>query len=479
MGTSSRRKVTLIGILFILLVFFISIVVFNVLEEEPDFLVNPVSADSYAIYNIDFEMNEEGRFFVETEIEVENLSEDDWSDITFYFIPNVFTAGNEKYEELMNLYNYQLEYTADAMINDITLNEKIVDYELQYDTLKLQLEQPLKPKDTATVGIAYEFNAPEGGFRLSEDGGNYHLAQWYPMLANYESGWNKNDYFPLPESYHTTHSEYNVSFNIPQGYTIFSSSEQDMPSNTTSGEFSAENIKEMYITILNTHMIIKTDVVDDIEIRVAVPPERSHELDDIMETAKAALAYFDQEVHAYPHKQLDIILNSHFLSMEYPGIVTISSIRSLVHEIAHQWFYGIVNNDPFDESWLDEGFTTFATSYFYYDYMGQHENEAFASPRDRSNQMKFSLTTEPVNVSVFANTEKRLTGLYYGVAPMKIWELLKENGMQDNATEFLKAYVDTYAYSQVTTEEFIRFAQYYFNMESTAFFDDWLEYSKD
>ncbi|MFS1519468.1 serine hydrolase [Bacillus sp. SCS-151] len=442
---------------------------------EPEFLPNPVPAGSYANYHIDFEMNEDGRFFAEAEIKVENLSEDNWSDLTFYFIPNVFTAGNERYEDLLNLYGYQLEYTSDALINNVTLNEINAKYELQYDTLKVQLEEVLEPKDTTIVRIAYEFNTPKGGFRFSEEGGNYHLAQWYPMLANYESGWNKNDYFPVPESYHTTHSNYNVSFKIPQGYTIFSSSEQDLPSNTTSGEFSAENIKEMYMTILRNDMVVQTDGVDGIEIRVAVSPDRTDEIENIMETAKESVAYFDQKVGSFPHNQLDIILVNH-LNMEYPGVVTISSIHSLVHEIAHQWFYGIVSNNPYDEGWLDEGLTTFATSYYYYDHIGLHENEAFAFPKKHSNRIKYNLITEPANVSVFDNTKQKLLGLYYGVAPMKIWELLKDNGMKDNATDFLKAYFETYAYSHVNTEEFVRFTQYYFKLDNTSFFEDWLEY---
>ena len=34
----------------------------------------------------------------------------------------------------------------------------------------------------------------------------------------------------------------------------------------------------------------------------------------------------------------------------------------LVHEVAHQWFYGLVGNDQFRDPWLDEGFAMYGQS---------------------------------------------------------------------------------------------------------------------
>ena len=32
----------------------------------------------------------------------------------------------------------------------------------------------------------------------------------------------------------------------------------------------------------------------------------------------------------------------------------------LVHEVAHEWFYGMVGDDQFRDPWLDEAFATYA-----------------------------------------------------------------------------------------------------------------------
>ncbi|NDI33926.1 M1 family metallopeptidase [Chengkuizengella sediminis] len=451
-------------------------VVTNSLVSFKDFKPNPVPVGSKGSYDLSFEMNEDGKFFVEAEIQVENLSTDDWSEIVFYFIPNVFTAGNEKHQELLQVYEYSIDASADAKINNIYINNQLVDYVLDYDTLKVELKEPMIPKEKKIVSISYEFHVPKYGMRFKQDEGNYHLAQWYPMLANYALGWDKNDYFPVPESYHTNFSDFHVSYDIPQGFTILSSSENDPPSNLTTGEFNAYNVKEMFVAILKSDMYIQTDDIQDIEVRVTSFEEQSQDVDEVMETAKDAISYFHNEVGKYPHKQFDIILGENLPSMEYPGIVTISSLDSLVHEIAHQWFYGMISNDPFDESWLDEGFTTFATSYYFFDYWNYSEQDSFDFPNRHLNYILQEGISEPANVTVFENMNYRIFGLFYGLAPIKIWELLKENGMKDNATIFLKAYYDTYAYKQVSTEEFVRFSQSYFQMEDTIFFEDWLDF---
>ena len=61
--------------------------------------------------------------------------------------------------------------------------------------------------------------------------------------------------------------------------------------------------------------------------------------------------------------------------MEYPGLITIgtnyiykqnelSPENTIVHEFIHQYWYGMVANNEFEEAWLDEGITTYYTAKF-------------------------------------------------------------------------------------------------------------------
>jgi aminopeptidase N len=49
--------------------------------------------------------------------------------------------------------------------------------------------------------------------------------------------------------------------------------------------------------------------------------------------------------------------------MEYPELVLSPKWPfALVHEVAHQWWFGIVGNDEFNEPWLDEAMAEYASA---------------------------------------------------------------------------------------------------------------------
>ena len=67
---------------------------------------------------------------------------------------------------------------------------------------------------------------------------------------------------------------------------------------------------------------------------------------------------------AYPYGEVDAVLDNNFWfgGMEYPGFVLdLVSTTALTHELAHQWWYGIVGDDEYNSPWLDEAFADYST----------------------------------------------------------------------------------------------------------------------
>ncbi|MFJ7686027.1 M1 family aminopeptidase [Peribacillus butanolivorans] len=212
----------------------------------------------------------------------------------------------------------------------------------------------------------------------------------------------------------------------------------------------------------------------DITIRVFGVDENKELHKEISEIANEAMNYFQDTIGPYPHKQLDIILDE--LGMEYPGVVTAGSIynrlqkspehlkRTVVHEIAHQWFYGVISNDPYHDAWLDEGITTFATLLFY-------ANQGNDTSFDEELFREFTL---PVNLPLDKYSSNEQSGYIYGKSSEMLWGVFQENGGELKAEDFLKNYYDHYQYKEVNTQEFVRFLKYYLNLKDDDYFKDWI-----
>jgi len=81
-------------------------------------------------------------------------------------------------------------------------------------------------------------------------------------------------------------------------------------------------------------------------------------------TASSAIDGHGARFGAYPYGEVDVLLHNNFWfgGMEYPGFILDQPTSTvIIHELGHQWFYGIVGDDEYNTPWLDEGFTDYAT----------------------------------------------------------------------------------------------------------------------
>ena len=421
-------------------------------EFSPEYIVS----GSQSEYDIELQMNKEGQFTAKATIKVSNSSTDSWDKLIFYMIPNVFTIEG-----------HPQTYREDARLD---LKEVLIDgqsnpYTLEWDTLSIPVAEGLPPSAQTEVVVTYEFTVPEKGIRQSKTGQTYDLAEWYPMLATYSKGWNKQPYRSEIESYHTDFSDFSLKYELPEGYRLISSSDKDSMEPVSSGQIDVQRVKELMV-IVSKDMKFITKIVDDVEIRVWGVDKEKDKFEEISQIAAEALTFFSKNIAPYPHKQLDIIVGDR-LSMEYPGLITIHSKEdvkhTVVHEIAHQWFYGMVSNDPYYDGWLDEGMTELSTSLYMNDY-------SFAEQYSR---MKKNYSNLPI--SEFGPGE--IAPSLYAQPVMKFKELFESYGTE--GIDFLRAYFEIYKYKQVNTEEFIKFVQAYFHMKDNLFFEDWIKIGND
>lgn len=425
-------------------------------------------------YELDLALNDQGEYTVTARIHVEKLTDAEWRDLVFYFNPNAFTA---EHRDRLNPYQIDeiLKTPATVKVDDVLYNGEQVDYQLTFDTLTIPLPSSLEKGDAADVRVSYQFTLPEGGFRWNRIEDRQLLAQWYPMLATFQNGrWNKETYDPKSESYFTDFSDFKVRYNIPSGYSLVSTAEQDAPAGSMQGTLEARRVKEFTVALAKTYAS-RSEMVDGVEVRV-FGNGQEQVLDEALEHAAACFRYLNEVIGPYPHRQFDIVLDHE--AMEYPGIVTTTAPdrampghqwkHVMAHEMAHNWFYGMVSNDPYVEGWLDEGLAEFTAAFLLYDALGLPEAEAFASPERMARYGQIGYSNLPLHE--FQGIGSPL----YGRPAMKLWGMFNLYGGKAAARGFLKSYFQHYAYKQVTTPEFVRFAKAYFPVDET-FFSDWLK----
>lgn len=426
---------------------------------------NATDMGASAVYDLNVELDNEDVFHITANIDVTNESGEAFQDIGFYFVPNALNP-----EDTENFF----QESADATIERISGTNGDMPYRLENNELLVELENTLAPGSSETIDIAYSLKLPANGMRLSQVEQNFYLAQWYPMLAQYDNGWDIEDFDLTGESYHTGFGTYTVAYTLPQQFLVASSAEDGDVKPTSSGIVQGDQIKDFYLALLNPDQWLDQTVeAGDTSLRLFMPLDQEL-LDESADVAQAAFEFFEKEIGDNPFSELDIIGNDGF--MEYPNIIEVGSQRGLidtvlVHEVAHQWFYFIVGNDPFEDAWLDESITEFASALFLTDYYGD-ESYAYKSAEMAK---QFEKPEKYTNLALNKFSDARYLSTVYGEAPLRLRDFFAERGGQEEALAFLAAYYEEFEFEFLNTKQFKQFFEAYFEGDQSEFLDEWLK----
>lgn len=418
-----------------------------------------------ANYELKLVLDKEDNVKVDASITIINSSENPLEDIGFYLVPNAMNSAETPF------YEYD---DAAIKVSSISIDGKKADYQLDNNKLLIELDRNLESQSTVVVDIDYRMRLPEYGMRLSQIENNFYLAHWYPMLASYKDGWVIDDYDPKGESYDTGYGDYAISYRLPDEYLVATSGEDGHIEAADSATVRGENIKDFYMAILDPdEWETQTIEANNTNLRVFAPKDAGI-LETTVEMAADAYAYFEEKIGDNPNGELDIIANDGY--MEYPNIIEVASEQEalesvLIHEIAHQWFYYLVTNDPFRESWLDESLTEFSSAL----YISEQDGDADSGFDDAAFAEAAYPTEKYANIPLDDFDEPTYYSTIYGKVPMLFKEFFEENGGTEAAFGFLAAYYKEFQLEQVDSEAFKQFFEAYFEGDQSEFLDSWLK----
>jgi hypothetical protein len=196
--------------------------------------------------------------------------------------------------------------------------------------------------------------------RVSRIGATYRLGSVIPVLS-----WVRGDGWQLApavdsysESAASEVADWDVRVEAPAGSTVLATGTEVEP-----GRFSAEAVRDWAATVapMRTAEVAaqggKTTVV------VGVAANASGDPAALARLAASTLDGMGARWGEYPYPRLTVGVSPSLTGgIEFPTHIHFgASARrsSLVHEIAHQWFYGVAGNDQWRDPWLDEALATY------------------------------------------------------------------------------------------------------------------------
>ncbi len=211
---------------------------------------------------------------------------------------------------------------------------------------------------------------------------------------------------------------------------------------------------------------------------------------DSLASATQAVEFFNDKFGDYPYSNLAVV-QTNFVhgGMEYPRLVMISDqVRGedykyvIIHEIVHQWWYGVVGNDEYNEPWLDESLTEYSTALFY------ENHDSYALSYDSivngaSDTYKFFLkiygsVTGEVDTSMnrsldeFKTEPEYVNNIY--TRGILMFDALRSVLGERKFYACLKTYYQKYSFKIASTDDFIDCFSRKSGINLQSFFDSWL-----
>jgi len=237
------------------------------------------------------------------------------------------------------------------------------------------LVKELQPSQVANIEIIYTVHLANIAHRLGWTNRVVNLGNFYPVPVVFQDGeWMTFPYSYNGDPFFNGVNNFNVTLTKPRNMIMASSGTviQTRTTDTTRTTTVESRAIRDWAAVLSPYFKSMTRYVN----RVAVNYFFLDDPDPVasLNTSVRALETFSRLFVQYPFRQLTVV-QTDFLhgGMEYGEIVFISTSltdreqidRVIVHEIAHQWWYGLVGNDQARSAWIDEGLAEYSTLLFF------------------------------------------------------------------------------------------------------------------
>lgn len=387
-------------------------------------------------------------------------------------------------------------------IESLTQDGKTLNFTIENTVLEVQLAKPILPGESTTFMMEFNSQVPKQIRRSGRDGRegiSYSMSQWFPKMAEYDkSGWHAHPY--IAREFFAPWGDYDVNITIDKDYVIGAGAVLQNPDEIGYG-YTSEKVKRKGKTLTwkfkaeNVHDFMWAADPDYTHTTAQVPEgpllhffyqtdtlaENWEELPDM--TVKA-FQYLNANFGKYPYDHFYVIQGGDG-GMEYPMSTLITGHRSIkslvgvtVHEALHSWYQGVLATNESYFAWMDEGFTSYASS------RTMAHLYPNGNPRTQEGNYNgyFALASSGYEEPMSTHSDQYETNFAYGRAAyskgaVSIAQLGYIIG-EDALSRGLKRYFNEWKFKHPDKNDFVRVMEKESGLELDWYYDAWVNSTK-
>jgi len=246
--------------------------------------------------------------------------------------------------------------------------------------VEVKLPKPIPANAFVQFKIAFHDQMPETQARSGWKRDFLLGGQWFPKVGVWWHGaWNCHQYHNTTEFF-ADFGVYDVRLTVPQFEVIGASgievSNVTNPDGTKTVAYHGDDIHDFAWTVCPRFKVKESTYqaqMGPIQLRFLMQPAHWDQVDRHEKITRESLDNFEKLYGPYPYKTLTVVdpePGSAAGGMEYPTFITgdtnwwmpdgIYLVELVVeHEFGHQYWYGMVATNEFEDAWMDEGINSY------------------------------------------------------------------------------------------------------------------------
>ena len=332
-------------------------------------------------YDLTITYNDDHTLTCQERLTYRNTTDTRLDNIMFHLYPRSFREGAKS--TVVSSLNYDKCYYNGASFGDLTISNLSVNNTDQTieltgndeDIVDVKLSSSLAPNESVEIYFEFEVVLPNINHRFGYGDDTINICNFYPIACMYENGeFVIDSYHYNGDPFYSECANYNVTINTPSQYILASTGSTTSTTtseNITTYNISAKAVRDFGIVLSDKFQCV-SDNINNVTVNYYYYNNKYP--NEAIQAGINSITTFNRLFGEYPYDTLNIV-EADFVhgGMEYPGLVLISDavdvqsdyINVIIHEIAHQWWYGLVGNNEYKYGWLDEGLTEYSTILFY------------------------------------------------------------------------------------------------------------------